>query len=96
MKIIKGDRPEDRDGHVEGVARAHHRTKRSSGSKRPGRGIDINSASQQELESLPGVGPTIARWIIEGRPYRSVEDLRRVKGIGEKRWAETRSFVTAG
>jgi DNA uptake protein ComE-like DNA-binding protein len=37
----------------------------------------------------------IARRIIEGRPYRSVEDLERVKGIGRKRFDELRPFVTA-
>ncbi|MDB5350076.1 MAG: hypothetical protein JWN86_1323 [Planctomycetota bacterium] len=56
--------------------------------------IDINSATQEELESLPGVGPVIARHIIEGRPYRSADDLRRVKGIGEKRFSEIRPHVT--
>ena len=43
---------------------------------RPGGGrININTASQAELEALPGIGPVIARRIIEGRPYRSVEEL---------------------
>jgi competence protein ComEA len=36
------------------------------------------------LEWLPGIGPTIARRIIEGRPFRSLDDLERVKGIGAK------------
>ena len=57
--------------------------------------IDINRASQEELESLPGIGQVIARRIIEGRPYRTVDDLRRVKGIGEKRLAEIRPYVRA-
>jgi competence protein ComEA len=63
--------------------------------KAEGRLIDINAATQAELESLPGVGPVIARRIIEGRPYRSVADLIRVKGIGEKRLATIRSHVAA-
>jgi len=50
-----------------------------------GRRVNINTATQAELEALPGIGPTIARRIIEGRPYRSVDDLDRVKGIGRKR-----------
>jgi competence protein ComEA len=75
--------------------RAEHRTKHPGVAKQPGRLIDINSASQQELEALPGVGPAIARRIIEGRPYRDVDDLRRVKGVGEKRLAEIRPLVTA-
>jgi competence protein ComEC len=69
--------------------------KKASPDTRPSTGlpIDINRASQAELESLPGVGPTIARRIIEGRPYRSVNDLERVKGIGAKRLASIRRLV---
>jgi competence protein ComEA len=47
-----------------------------------------------DLEALPGIGPVLARRIIEGRPYRSVEDLARVKGIGKKRLEEIRPFVS--
>jgi competence ComEA-like helix-hairpin-helix protein len=56
--------------------------------------INVNTASRGELESLPGVGPVIARRIIEGRPYRTVDDLLKVKGIGAKRLAEIRPLVT--
>ena len=57
--------------------------------------INVNTATVAELEALPGIGPVIARRIIEGRPYRSVDDLDRVKGIGKKRLEEIRPFVTA-
>jgi competence ComEA-like helix-hairpin-helix protein len=57
--------------------------------------INVNTASQAELEVLPGIGPVIARRIVEGRPYRSVEELERVKGIGKKRLEEIRPLVTA-
>jgi competence protein ComEA len=57
--------------------------------------IDIDTTSVAELEALPGIGPVIARRIIEGRPYRSVDDLERVKGIGRKRLEEIRALVTA-
>jgi hypothetical protein len=39
--------------------------------------VDINSASEKELDSLPGVGPATAKKIIAGRPYSSVSDLSR-------------------
>jgi competence protein ComEA len=44
--------------------------------------VDINSATEQELDALPGVGPVLAQRIIEGRPYGTVDDLLRVAGIG--------------
>jgi competence protein ComEA len=55
--------------------------------------MNVNTTTQAELEALPGVGPTIARRIIEGRPYRSVEELERVKGIGKTRLGKIRAFV---
>jgi DNA uptake protein ComE-like DNA-binding protein len=61
---------------------------------RPAGRINVNTVSQAELEALPGIGPVIARRIIEGRPYRSVEDLDRVKGIGKRRLEEIRPLVT--
>ena len=47
--------------------------------------IDLNTASELELRSLPGVGPVIAHRIIEARPWRSAADLLRIKGIDQKR-----------
>ncbi|WP_240730832.1 ComEA family DNA-binding protein [Deinococcus sp. S9] len=44
--------------------------------------VNLNSASLEELEALPKVGPTLAARIVAGRPYRSLADLDRVKGIG--------------
>lgn len=56
--------------------------------------IDLNRASASELEGLPGIGPTLARRIVEARPLRRVEDLLRVHGIGPVRLAKLRSLVT--
>jgi competence protein ComEA len=58
-----------------------------------GRRINVNTATEAELEALPGVGPVIARRIIAGRPYRSVDDLGRVKRIGAKRLDDIRPLV---
>jgi len=44
--------------------------------------IDINTASLAQLDELAGVGPVYAQRIIDGRPYSSLDDLLRVKGIG--------------
>ena len=60
--------------------------------------VDLNTASLAELESLPGVGPTIASAIVEHRerngPFRSVEDLLDVAGIGPAKLDQLRGAVT--
>ena len=76
-------------------ARARSNPKREAEPKPGGRRINVNTATLDELEALPGIGPVIARRIVEGRPYRSVDDLDRVKGIGKKRLEQIRSLVTA-
>jgi competence protein ComEA len=48
-----------------------------------------------EMEALTGIGPVLARRIIEGRPYRTVDELDRVKGIGQKRLEDIRPLVRA-
>ena len=55
--------------------------------------IDLNLASAEELEEIPGVGPATAKRIIEARPFGSIDDLLRVKGIGEAKLAKMRPFV---
>ncbi len=56
--------------------------------------IDLNTASQEQLQEIPGVGPVTADKIIAGRPYESIEDLLRISGIGEKTLAKIRPCVT--
>jgi len=59
--------------------------------------ININMASAVEFENLPGIGPALARRIVEDREqrgaFRSVEDISRVKGIGEKKLAKFRVYL---
>ena len=55
--------------------------------------LDVNTASLAELENVPGIGPSIAEHIIEARPFKSADDLQRVKGIGTgKRYEKIRPF----
>ncbi|QDU19686.1 ComEA family DNA-binding protein [Urbifossiella limnaea] len=58
--------------------------------------IDVNAASAEELQRLPGVGPVTAGAIVAGRPYRSVAELDRVRGIGPKTLDKLRPFVVVG
>jgi competence protein ComEA len=58
----------------------------------------LNRATIQDLDRLPGVGPTLARRIITAREqagrFESVDDLRRVAGLGPVRLGRLRGFVT--
>jgi competence protein ComEA len=61
--------------------------------------VNINSASADELARLPGVGPAKAKAIVEyrsGEPFRKPEDLRKVKGIGDKLFERLRDQITVG
>lgn len=46
--------------------------------------VNLNTASREQLDSLPGVGPILAEAIVKARPFTRVEDLSRVKGVGPK------------
>jgi competence ComEA-like helix-hairpin-helix protein len=54
--------------------------------------IDINTATEKELKMIPGVGPVMASRIIAARPFRSADDLKKVNGIGDKKYAKIRPY----
>ncbi len=60
--------------------------------------LDINTAGADQLETLPGIGPVLARRIVEFRtrhgPFRRVEDLLQVQGIGPRLLERLRPLVT--
>jgi competence protein ComEA len=58
--------------------------------------IDLNTADEKTLETLPGVGPATAKAIVAGRPYKSIDDLKRVKGMSDKKIAAIQDMVTVG
>ncbi|MCX7169124.1 MAG: ComEA family DNA-binding protein [Proteobacteria bacterium] len=60
--------------------------------------VNINTAAEAELDKLPGVGPAKAKAIVEDRkkngPFKTVDDLKRVKGIGDKNFEKLKSEIT--
>ncbi|PYL50791.1 MAG: hypothetical protein DMF32_03235 [Verrucomicrobia bacterium] len=54
--------------------------------------IDINTATEKELTTVPGIGHVMAARIIAARPFRSADDLKRVSGIGEKKYKQIRPY----
>ena len=54
--------------------------------------IDINTATEKELMTVPGIGHVMAARIIAARPFRSADDLKHVTGIGEKKYAQLRPY----
>ncbi|MDF2591142.1 MAG: competence protein ComEA helix-hairpin-helix repeat protein [Clostridia bacterium] len=60
--------------------------------------LNINKASAQELDALPGVGPSIAQKIVEYRSskggFKSIEELNNVSGIGEEKYKDMKDLVT--
>jgi competence protein ComEA len=61
--------------------------------------VDLNAATEAELVALPGVGPAKAKAIVDYRqttPFRSVEDLMNVRGIGESTFENLKDKITVG
>ena len=68
------------------------------GAQGAGGKLNINLASETELQSLPGIGPVLAKRIVDYRaahgPFRSVRDLLKVQGIGQKKFESLEPQVT--
>jgi competence protein ComEA len=62
--------------------------------------LDINRATTTDFEKLPGIGPELARRIVAYRkghgPFRRVEDLLAIRGMGEKKWQAVRPYLKVG
>ena len=104
--LVRADKPESEKGidpfdkffHPEGEADAATPAPSAelhpvSSAARSEMKLDVNTASEAELENISGVGPIIAQRIISARPFKSADDLRQVKGIGNgKRYEKIRPF----
>ncbi|WP_457029879.1 helix-hairpin-helix domain-containing protein [Kitasatospora sp. P5_F3] len=60
--------------------------------------VNLNLATKEQLDALPGVGPTLAERILQHRqehgPFRSLDQLRQISGIGDRKYAELRALLT--
>ncbi|MFJ7329981.1 helix-hairpin-helix domain-containing protein [Streptomyces cyaneofuscatus] len=67
------------------------------GTSGPAAPLSLSAATKEQLETLPGVGPVLAQHIIDHRTenggFRSVDELRQVNGIGDRRFADLRPLV---
>lgn len=68
--------------------------------KPPARPVNINTATSEELQQVPGIGPATAQKILQMRksygPFKSVDDLLAIRGLGEKRLGKMRKYLTVG
>jgi competence protein ComEA len=75
----------------------HHSSRSSSHKLHEGQTVDVNTATESELTQLPGVGPSLARRIIEYRqsngPFQTPDDLQNVSGIGPSKFAKMEPFI---
>lgn len=62
--------------------------------------VNLNAATPEQLETLPGIGPRAAQRIVEYRTknggFKKVEDLMKIQGIGERSFLRLRPLVTVG
>jgi comEA protein len=68
--------------------------------KPPERPVNLNTANSEELQLVPGIGPATADKILKMRksygPFKSVDDLLAIRGLGPKRLEKMRKFLTVG
>ena len=61
--------------------------------------VNLNTASVEELEALPGVGPSKAKAIVEYRtahPFETIEEMKNVRGIGDATFEDLKDQITVG
>src|SRR6202521_1682000 len=68
--------------------------------KPPAKPVDLNTATSEELQQVPGIGPATAEKILQMRKsygaFKSVDDLLAIRGLGAKRLDKMRKYLTVG
>ena len=68
--------------------------------KPPAKPVNINTATSEELQQVPGIGPATAEKIVQMRKsygaFKSVDDLLAIRGLGPKRLEKMRKYLTVG
>ena len=68
--------------------------------KPPERPVNLNTATSEQLQQVPGIGPATAGKILQMRktygPFKSVDDLLAIRGLGAKRLDKMRKYLTVG
>jgi competence protein ComEA len=82
--------PKSKAKAKKGTAPKKHQTPKLS----PAQQVNLNTASQGELEKLPCVGPKRAQAIIKGRPYKNPPDIMKVRGIKKGTYQKLKDFIT--
>jgi competence protein ComEA len=89
---LKGEKLEGKGDTIPGVS-----TVKSVAIKASGK-ININTAGEKELDTLEGIGPATAKSIIQYRnangPFKSIEDIKKVKGIGDSKFNSIKDKIT--
>ena len=73
---------------------APRKTAAKAASATPDKKVNINTATVDELDTLPGIGPAKAQAIIAGRPFKSIESIKDVKGIGDATFGKLKDLIT--